>query len=126
MAWHDHGATDGPFSVFPVIRHAHRTAGFFKVRGISINHQEFEDFMFDIVEVSDFKAEAVTAGDLDQLRLTIEITPGTDGATVARQVAVRTKATIELTPEVVVVEPGALAKEFESAIKAPRFVDRRD
>ena len=126
VAWHEHGATDGPFSVFPAIRHAHRTAGFFKVRGISINHQEFEDFMFGFVEVSDFKAEAVTSGDLDALRLTIEITPGTDGTTVARQVADRTKATVELTPEVVVVEPGALAKEFESAIKAPRFVDRRD
>ena len=38
----------------------------------------------------------------------------------------RTKATIELNPEVVVAEPGTLAKEFESAIKAPRFVDRRE
>ena len=27
-------------------KHAHRTTGFFKVRGINLNHAEFEDFMF--------------------------------------------------------------------------------
>ena len=50
------GETSSEFSVFPVIRHAHRTAGFFKIRGVNINHQEFEDFIFDIAEVNDFKA----------------------------------------------------------------------
>jgi hypothetical protein len=30
-----------------------------------------------------------------------------------------------LTPGVVVLEPGTLAKEFESSVKAARFVDRR-
>ena len=28
-----------------MIRHAARTSGFFKVRGININHADFEDFM---------------------------------------------------------------------------------
>ena len=39
----DDGA--GPFSVFPRIRHTHRTTGFFKVRGVNINHAELEDFV---------------------------------------------------------------------------------
>ena len=38
----------------------------------------------------------------------------------------RTKAAFEVTPEVVVLETGTLAREFESSIKAPRFVDRRE
>ena len=39
-------AGEGPFSVFPLVKHAHRTTGFFKVRGINLNHAELEDFMF--------------------------------------------------------------------------------
>ena len=49
VSMHDHGTSDGPFSeLFPMIRHAHRTTGFFKVRGINVNHAEFEDFIFRI------------------------------------------------------------------------------
>ena len=29
--------------LFPIIRHANRTTGFFKVRGVNVNHTEFED-----------------------------------------------------------------------------------
>jgi hypothetical protein len=31
----------------------------------------------------------------------------------------------ELTPQVVVVETGSLAKEFEASVKMPRFSDQR-
>ena len=55
----------GPFSVFPLVRHAHRTSGFFKVRGINIGHAEFEDFMFATDAVNDFKCELLSVGDLD-------------------------------------------------------------
>ena len=36
----------GRFSVFPRVKHAHRTTGFFKVRGVNINHAELEDLLF--------------------------------------------------------------------------------
>jgi phenylacetate-CoA ligase len=37
-------AGSGRFAeLFPVIRHANRTTGFFKVRGVNVNHAEFED-----------------------------------------------------------------------------------
>ncbi|NJN40188.1 MAG: AMP-binding protein, partial [Gammaproteobacteria bacterium] len=52
----------GPFAVFPRVRHAHRTAGFFKIRGINLGHQDLEDFMFRHVEIGDFRAEAVNEG----------------------------------------------------------------
>ena len=35
------------------------------------------------------------------------------------------KEKFELTPTVVVLETGTLAKEFEANVKAARFVDRR-
>jgi len=127
VVYQDHGATEGPFSVFPIIRHAHRTAGFFKVRGVNINHGEFEDALFAIPEVNDFKAEAISeASGLDALRLSIEIKRGADRAVLAREVARAVKATFELRPEIVILETGTLAKEFEASVKAPRFQDRRE
>jgi hypothetical protein len=35
------------------------------------------------------------------------------------------KARFELLPQVVVLETGTLAREFEANIKASRFIDRR-
>jgi phenylacetate-CoA ligase len=32
--------------VFPVIKHANRTTGFFKIKGVNIKHSELEDLMF--------------------------------------------------------------------------------
>jgi hypothetical protein len=35
------------------------------------------------------------------------------------------RATFEVRPDVEVLPTGTLAKEFESSVKAPRFLDRR-
>ena len=67
VVYKEHGDTTGPLSVFPVVRHAHRTVGFFKVRGVNINHQEYEDFIFAMADVIDFKAELVTRDALENL-----------------------------------------------------------
>ncbi len=115
----------GRFSVFPLVKHAHRTTGFFKVRGVNVGHAEFEDFMFRVSEVSDFKCEAVATGGLDRLRVSIEVKRSADPGTVAAALADAVKRTFELTPEVAVLESGTLAREFEASVKAPRFADRR-
>jgi phenylacetate-CoA ligase len=119
----DDGA--GPFSVFPRIRHAHRTSGFFKVRGINLGHQDLEDFIFRRAEIGDFRAEALNEGGLDLLRLSIEVRRDADARAVAAAIADAVKAQFELTPQVVVLETGTLAREFEANVKAPRFLDRR-
>jgi phenylacetate-CoA ligase len=121
------GKEDGrPYSVFPRLKHAHRTTGFFKVRGISLNHADMEDFMFRNVAVGDFKAEVVTKRDLDVLVLSIEVGRGADAAAAAAELRRSVKDRFELTPEVTVLETGTLAKEFEASVKSPRFVDRRE
>jgi len=120
------GEDDGrPYSVFPRLKHAHRTTGFFKVRGISLNHADMEDFMFRHAEIGDFKAEVVTKRDLDVLVLSVEVRRGADGAAVAAALRQAVKDSFELTPEVAVIETGTLAKEFEGSVKSPRFADRR-
>ena len=120
-----HAHPADPYSVFPLIRHAHRTSGFFKIRGINVNHTEFEDFMFKIPEIADFKAELVTAADLECLRLIVEITRKADGAEIAGQLLHSVRLRFEVSPEVILQPVGTLAKEFESSVKAPRFADRR-
>jgi phenylacetate-CoA ligase len=116
---------EGPFSVFPRIKHAHRTAGFFKIRGVNLGHQDLEDFMFRHLEIGDFRAEAVNEGGNDILRVLIETKKGVDSAAVSRALAEGIKHTFELAPQIVVLETGTLAREFEANVKATRFIDRR-
>ena len=109
------------------MQHARRTVGFFKVRGVNINHNELEDLMFYNANVQDFKAEVIS------------YRPGPRRAAAAGRAAARRRSgerqaaaigegvqkTFEVTPEIAFLEPGTLGKEFEASIKAARFVDKR-
>ena len=121
----DRGETDGPFGVFPMIRHAARTAGFFKVRGININQADIEDFLYRERAITDFKIEAVETDSLDALRISIEVAAGANADATAAALTRSVKETFELTPEVGVIEPGTLEREFAGAVKQNRFIDRR-
>ena len=115
----------GPFSVFPRIKHAHRTAGFFKIRGVNLGHQDLEDFIFRTVGIGDFRAEAMNEGGNDFLKLSIEVRRGCDAAAICAAMVAQVKQKFELTPQVAVLETGTLAREFEANVKAARFLDRR-
>jgi phenylacetate-CoA ligase len=119
----DDGA--GPFSVFPLLKHAHRTAGFFKVRGVNLGHQDLEDFMFRHVEIGDFRAEAVAENGIDALKLSVELRRGVNADGFCKELNSKVKERFELTPQIAVLETGTLAKEFEANVKAARFVDKR-
>jgi phenylacetate-CoA ligase len=120
------GHGSGPWSMFPVMHHARRTVGFFKVRGVNINHNELEDLMFFNQAIQDFKAEVVATDDgNDLLRLLVEPRRGLDSNEVRHGIVAGVRKTFEVTPEIVILETGTLGKEFESTIKAARFVDRR-
>lgn len=58
-----------------MIRHANRTPGFFKIRGVNVNHAEFEDMMFRLEAVDDFQAvlETDAATGRKDLRILVEI-----------------------------------------------------
>jgi phenylacetate-CoA ligase len=114
-----------PYAVFPVVRHAERTTGFFKIKGINIGHGEFEDLLFRQRALNDFKCEAVTVQSEDVLRVFVELKRGCDERAAMSDLTNAIKGAFELTPEIVAIELGTLAKEFEASIKAPRMVDRR-
>jgi phenylacetate-CoA ligase len=114
------GKGDGPWSVFPMLRHARRTVGFFKVRGVNINHADLEDALFRDPDVVDFRAEVYDSGGNDILHLHVETRSG------GKQIIVdNVKKTFQVTPEVTLLSRGTIAKDFEAAVKAPRFVDKR-
>jgi phenylacetate-CoA ligase len=123
-----HSSGSGPYAdLFPMIRHANRTTGFFKIRGVNVNHTEFEDLMFRNAEVLDFQAvlETEEKTDREGLRVLIEIKGAYDAEAARRQVAEAVKRTFDISPLVQVLQRGTLATEFERSLKAPRFVDRR-
>lgn len=119
------GKSAGPFSVFPRVKHAHRTSGFFKVRGVNIGHQDLEDFLFRYAEIGDFRAEALNEGDNDILRISIEVRRGVDADDLVRKVLQKIREVFELAADIVVLPTGTLAREGETNIKAARFLDRR-
>ncbi len=109
-----------PWSVFPMMRHERRTVGFFKVRGVNINHSELEDALFRDPDVVDFRAEVYNHGDNDVLHLHVEKRAGTREGTVDL-----VRRTFQIAPEVTLLPRGQIAKDFEAAVKPPRFVDKR-
>ncbi len=100
VTWHRGDDDLGPFSVFPLIKHAHRTSGFFKIRGINVNHAEFEDFMFRNLEISDFKAELISERDLDTLLLSVEVRRGIHAPTAVDRLQAMVCNRFGLTPHV--------------------------
>jgi phenylacetate-CoA ligase len=103
-----------------MMRHARRTVGFFKVRGVNINHADLEDALFREPDVVDFRAEVYDSKGNDVLHLHVETRSGEKQALVEN-----IKKTFQVTPEVTLLPRGTIAKDFESAVKAPRFVDKR-
>ena len=81
--------------------------------------------MFRHLEIGDFRAEVLNDGGNDILRVSVEIKKGIDAGTVSRRIGTEIKERFELAPQIVVLEAGTLAKEFEANVKAARFVDRR-
>jgi phenylacetate-CoA ligase len=109
-----------PWSVFPLLKHARRTVGFFKVRGVNINHADLEDALFRDPDVVDFRAEVANEGDNDILKLFVE-----SRSDQAANIADSVRTTFQIAPEVTLLPRGTIAREFEAAVKPPRFVDKR-
>ena len=125
VSWSEGDDRSGPFSVFPLIKHAHRTSGFFKVRGVNLNHSEFEDFIFRNPEIGDFKAELITEQDLELLVVSVEVRRGVDAPLALEKLQAAIRDTFGLRARLVALETGSLAREFEASVKMPRFSDRR-
>ena len=119
VTWQRGDDDSGQFSVFPLVKHAHRTSGFFKVRGINLSHAEFEDFIFRNRDIADFKAELTSEKDLDVLVVSVEVCREVNPAAASESLQIAVRDKFGVTPRIVLVETGALAREFEAAVKFP-------
>jgi phenylacetate-CoA ligase len=81
--------------------------------------------MFRMAAINDFKCEAVTIDGLDVLRVSVEIRRETDAVGTVTLVEREIKRVFEITPKVVTLGLGTLAREFEGSVKAPRILDLR-
>jgi len=86
---------------------------------VNINHAELEDALFRDPDVVDFRAEVFNDGDNDVLHLFVESRSGRDPASEL------IRKSFHITPKVTLLPRGTIAREFEAAVKAPRFVDKR-
>lgn len=76
--------------------------------------------MFANRDIADFRCEVTNDGGLDQLVVVVELR-----ADCVDEIESAIKAKFEVTPVIRRVPPGTIAREFESAVKAPRFLDKR-
>jgi hypothetical protein len=86
--------------VFPIVRHAERTTGFFKIKGINIGHGEFEDLLFRQRALNDFRCEAITVHSEDVLRVFVELKQGCNEHAAMADLANAIRGAFELTPEI--------------------------
>lgn len=128
VRYYEQGNSTGKYAeLYPMIQHAHRTTGFFKLKGVNINHSEFEDFMFANLQVNDFQSVmATSASGIEEFKVRIETKGGSDPDAVATYLKEDIKRVFEITAVVEILEPGTLAKDFENSLKAVRFVDNRN
>ena len=117
--------TDDPLSIFPILRHAARTSGFFKVRGINVNHADFDDFMLRQLDVADYKVEVEETDTTDVMRVYIELSSGTKALEIRKRLASQIKVKFEVTPEMNQLATGTLEAEFKGQVKQNRFIDKR-
>ena len=68
----------------------------------------------------------ITEKSLEHLVIYIEVIHSGNSISLTQKITENIKNTFEITPRVSILERGSLAKEFESSVKAPRFVDRRE
>jgi phenylacetate-CoA ligase len=105
----------------PRLVHCGRTLGFFKVKGVNLNHAEVEDGLYQIPALVDFRVSVTP-----QERLLVEL-EGAEPLRAELGAAVEALflARFGLSCDVAFVERGAIARSLEGQIKAQRFVDRR-
>ena len=125
VSYYDKGETDGRLSVYPMIRHAARTSGFFKVRGINVNHADFEDFMHRRLDITDFKVEVEETDALDLMRVSVEVAATGDPENATAALLADIRRTFELSPEIALLDAGTLERELQTQVKQQRFVDKR-
>ena len=109
----------------PVLRLAGRTTGFFKLRGVNINHVELEDLLLATREIADYRVVATLDGHREVLRIEVEPEASVNVGDTLKAVAGSIERAFGLSPEVLPVPAGLIAKELQAQVKQTRVFDHR-
>ncbi len=91
-----------------------------------MNLGEFKDFMFCNDSVYEFQAILETGDDdLEHPRINLKLRRGANEKSVTGTAARDIKLVFKITQRIELQELGALAKAFETSVKAPRSPDER-
>lgn len=113
------------FARFPLLKLAGRTTGFFKIKGVNINHKDLEELLLRLPGVADYYAAARLDGDADALQLRVELYAGVQPAGAVTALMEAVGRTFGLQPRVEVVPTGTIVRQLASAVKQHRVVDER-
>jgi phenylacetate-CoA ligase len=116
---------EAPYGHLPLMRLAGRTAGFIKVRGINLNHNELEEHLLAFDDVADYMITAVVEHEREVLRIDLELFPGASERDVVNQVRAEMTRAFEVEPDVRPVTAGSIAAQLAANIKQTRVFDRR-
>lgn len=115
----------GPYGHLPLLRLAGRTSGFFKLRGVNINHNELEERLLAFDDVSDYLVTALIEDDVEILRIEVESHPGVLEQEVCTRVRERVTHAFGLAPDVRPVPPGSIESRLAAQVKQNRVFDHR-
>ncbi len=122
--------TDGcdcgsPYGHFPLLHLAGRTSGFFKLRGVNINHNELEEKLLTLDDVSDYLVTALIEDDVEILRIEVETRSGALEQEACTRVHEHVTHTFGLAPDVRRVPPGSIESRLAAQVKQNRVFDHR-
>lgn len=123
----DHGRCDcrSAYGHLPVLRLAGRTIGFFKIRGVNINHRELEDLLLANADVADYRVTARLDGDREILEIEVEPALRANPVALAEAVKAQAAGAFGLAPTVTIAPTGLIATELQTQVKQTRVFDRR-
>lgn len=110
---------------YPRLKLGGRTVGFSKIRGVNINHNDFEDLLLTLPEVADYMVTLSTRKTNDTIEIELETQHGADPASVASTVENAVVRAFEIRAETRCLGRGSIASRLEGQVKQVRFRDQR-
>lgn len=114
-----------PYSHLPILRLAGRTIGFFKIRGVNVNHRELEDLLLANPDVADYRVIARMDGDREVMEIEVEPALRANSLIVSEAVKAEVGHTFGLVPTITITPMGLIAAELQTQVKQTRVFDRR-
>ncbi|MBI3950605.1 MAG: AMP-binding protein [Acidobacteria bacterium] len=118
-----HCGCRSPYRHLPMLRMAGRTTGFFKIRGVNINHSELQDFLLLMPEIKDYLVIADRRDEKESLIIEVEVGPDVAPEAITEGLCAEIARRFEISAEIQVVPQGTIVCKLEKNVKQERFIE---